>query len=114
MKQILPIAILLLAAANAQDSPTISGTSAREDQERLDQLIREWQLQNDLSPWRRQILERQAAEDRRREFADKANRFVATWNKVMGDYARNGRFNVKEARSLSKAFRDLEGTGWPK
>jgi hypothetical protein len=33
---------------------------------------------------------------------------------MMDDYARHGTFDVKKARALSKAFRDLEATGWPK
>ena len=57
------------------------------------------------------MLERQGAEQRRSEFVDKVNRFVAIRNRVMNNYDQKGVFNVKDARDLSKAFRALEATG---
>jgi hypothetical protein len=62
----------------------------------------------------RQMVERQVAEQQRREFAAKANRFITIWNKLIGEYSRQGTFNVKQARALSKAFHDLESISWPK
>lgn len=61
-----------------------------------------------------QIVARREAELRQRDFINQANRFVAAWNRVMRNYARNGTFNVREARDLSRAFRGLESMGWPK
>ena len=109
------IALIAVAAATAQNSPQPApGAWTREDTERLERQIRQWQMENEDSVLRSQILERQAAEQRRREFVQKANRVVALWKKVMDRYSETGVFNVKDARELSRAFRALEATGWPK
>ena len=62
----------------------------------------------------REISARHAAEHERREFERKANRFVELWNKLIPEYNSQRTFNVKSARALAKAFRELEATGWPK
>ena len=109
------IALLAVAAATAQNSPQpVPGAWTREDLERLERQIRQWQMENENSAWRNQILERQAAAQRRREFVEKANRLAALWKKVMGRYSETGVFNIRDARELSKAFRALEAAGWPK
>lgn len=87
---------------------------AQTDLERLERQALEWGFRVDHSPWIQEILERQKAEGQRREFAAKANRFVALWNRVMGQFTRDGVFNVKAVRALSKAFRELEKAGWQK
>ena len=56
---------------------------------------------------------RQAADRRRQESVDRANRFVAAWNRMIRNHTRNGIFNVKEARELSNVFRELE-SAWQK
>ena len=112
MKQILVSFLLLLVTpALGQNVPRTTG--GREDLDTLERELQLWRFEHD-GQWERQIVARQEAKLRQRDFVNQANRFVETWNRVMGNYARNGAFNVKEARDLSKAFRALESTGWPK
>lgn len=62
----------------------------------------------------REISERYAAAYREQQFRNKVNRFVELWNKLLSEYSQRHVINVKKARDLSRAFRDLESTGWPK
>jgi hypothetical protein len=107
------ITFIVVAAAHAQNTPA-ARLGDREQLERIERLIQQWELESDNSRWRQQVLERQGAGQRRSEFVDKVNRFVAIWNRVMNNYNQKGVFNLKDARDLSKAFRTLEATGWPR
>ena len=104
-------------AASAQNGTVDRPPSEEAEQERILRIQRElylWQLDNRESQIAMQLAERRAAEHQQREFVEKVNRFVAIWNKLVGDYNKQRTFNVKEARALSQAFRDLQATGWPK
>ena len=61
-----------------------------------------------------EIARRRAAESRERAFVEKANRFALLWTQFATEYNQHKALNVKTARELSKAFRDLEREGWPK
>jgi siroheme synthase (precorrin-2 oxidase/ferrochelatase) len=66
------------------------------------------------APAAAEVAERRRAESREREFVDKANRFARLWTQFATEYNQRKTFNVKTARELSKAFRELEQEGWPK
>ncbi|MCU1339348.1 MAG: hypothetical protein JWO19_4929 [Bryobacterales bacterium] len=52
---------------------------------------------------------------RERHFVDRANRVAALWTKLSKEYNERHAFNIKLAREISKAFRDLENDeNWPK
>ncbi len=55
------------------------------------------------------------ARHREMQFWLKANRFVQEWTLLAREYSDRGAFNVKQAKEVSKAFRDLENSeGWLK
>ena len=105
-----------VVAASAQNSAVNQPPPEEAEQERILRIQREfhlWQLENCESQIAMQLAERRAAEYRQHEFEEKINRFVAIFNKFVAEYNKQRTFNVKEARALSKAFRDLKATGWP-
>jgi hypothetical protein len=106
--------IVTASAQNGAGDPWPPEVEARERILRLQRDLSLRQLQDGSSQVARQVAERRAAQFRQRDFEEKANRFVAIWNKFMGEYKKQQTLNIKEARALSKAFRDLETTGWPK
>lgn len=51
---------------------------------------------------------------RERDFVDQLNRLAEVWTKFVNEYNQKHAINVKLARDLSKAFRDVEKeNGWP-
>jgi hypothetical protein len=49
------------------------------------------------------------------QFRARLNRIAGLWNQLMEEYTAKNAFNVRIARELSKAFRELERTEcWPK
>ena len=81
---------------------------------RLQRDLLRWQIENRTLSVDKELAEGRAAEYERREFARKVNRFAEIWNKLIGEYNKRGSLNVKDARALNKAFRDIQETGWPK
>jgi hypothetical protein len=58
---------------------------------------------------------RREATYRQRQFVEKMNHFVRVWSQFVTDYNERKVFNIKTAKALSKAFRELEcDSGWPK
>jgi hypothetical protein len=54
-------------------------------------------------------------EYRERRFVERANRVAKLWTQFALDYNQRRAVDVKTARSLTKAFHELErGEGWPK
>lgn len=113
VKRIFLAIAMWAAGARAQIPAPAAGPWTDDNAERIERLVREWQLEHQ-APWRQELAARRAEEARRREFTERANRFVAAWNRFVRSYTRSGVFNVKEARELTKAFRELEATGMPK
>jgi hypothetical protein len=63
----------------------------------------------------RELEERQRSEMLERQLHEKMNRIVQVWNGLVGEYNTKRAFNVRKARELSRAFRELERTEcWPK
>jgi hypothetical protein len=59
------------------------------------------------------VAQRQKAIFRQREFIERVHRFVAAWERFAKEYNRQGTFNAKSARDVSKAFHELEKSeGW--
>jgi hypothetical protein len=102
-----------LAQSGAQNGSSVPGWT-QDEMAQFERRLLFWEMQAYRSDFDRQMADRRAAEYRRREFEGKINRFIVVWNKLMGDYSQRGAFNVKDARALSKAFHEMEGTGWPK
>ena len=115
-----PLFLLVLwsiVTASAQNGAVDWPPPAAAEQERILRIQRElhlWLLQERDSPVAKQLAEQRADQYRQREFEERTNRFVAIWNKLVGEYNERRAFNVKDARAASKAFRELEATGWPK
>jgi hypothetical protein len=103
--------LLLRAQAPAQDEARDTPRSA--PMSRTEQELLYWDLIARREA-EQKLAERREAEYREHQFVEKVNRFAAVWNKLVGEYNRQRTFNVKTAKELSKAFRDLQGTGWPK
>ncbi len=83
--------------------------------QRVQRQLWEWQMEDRWSVRQREAEARRAAElVQHREFTRKVSRFVKVWKKFIDEYNRQGTFNVKTARELDKAFRDLQTDGWPK
>ncbi len=62
----------------------------------------------------RQAANERAEEVARRQFWEKANRFVALWGDFAAHLNEKQAFDAKLARKLSKAFHELETSdGWP-
>jgi hypothetical protein len=80
----------------------------------------------DTLPWRALVNEgltlpdtektqRLEMEYRERQFVERANRVAKLWTQFALDYNQRRAVDVKTARSLTKAFHELErGEGWPK
>lgn len=115
MKQLMPTALVFLslcAQVAAQDEPRAAPPPvemSRIEQERL-----YWELMVRRSEVEQALAERREAAYRERQFVERVNRFAAVWNKLIAEYNKQRTFNVKSAKELSKAFRDLQSTGWPK
>lgn len=63
---------------------------------------------------RLQAAARRQAEYLQVRFVERMNRIAVLWSKMATDYNEKRVFNLKLARDLSKAFRDLENSeGWP-
>jgi hypothetical protein len=117
MKRTVTLIMLFMVSAisvRAQDVGQHPPPWAEAEMARLKKQLVIWELETSKSAVELEIAERRAAQYRQREFVEKANRFAAIWKKLFGDYGKQGSFNVKDARALSKAFHDLEATGWPK
>ena len=111
------VSVLLLTwAAPAQDqaSQACPAPFCEEQWLKLQRELIQRQLENQNTSMEKELAERRAAEDARRELVRKLNRFVETWNRFVSEYNQQGTFNVKNARALTKAFREIEATGWPK
>ncbi len=62
-----------------------------------------------------EITKQMEARHREMQFWLKANRFVQAWTLLAREYNDRGAFNLKQAKEVSKAFRDLENSeGWLK
>ena len=107
--------LLLTSAAPAQDqaSQACPAPFCEEQWLKLQRELIQRQLENQNASMEKELAERRAAEDARRELVRKLNQFVETWNRFVSEY-KQGTFNVKNARALTKAFREIEATGWPK
>jgi hypothetical protein len=79
----------------------------------IERRILAWQLENGTASGENESAARLHAENERREFLRKLNHFVEIWNRFVSEYNK-GSFNVRSARSLSKAFQDIQADGWPK
>ena len=118
MRLFIPIVsvVLLTWGASAQDlaSPTCPAPVCDEQWLKLQRELLQRQLENQNTSLEKELAERRAGEYARRELVRKLNRFVETWNRFVSEYNQQGTFNVKNARALTKAFREIEATGWPK
>jgi hypothetical protein len=63
----------------------------------------------------REVSELREAQYKEEQFILKAKKVVDFWNALTREYSERGTFNVKTAKEVSNAFRDLEKTeGWPR
>jgi hypothetical protein len=80
----------------------------------IESQLRQWQLEQEGQSLDREREAKLAAESERREFVSRMNHFVGIWNKIVSEYNKQGSLNIKNARALTKAFRRIQATGWPK
>jgi hypothetical protein len=107
------VSLLSLAWLAPAQHPVCAPPSYEQQRMELQRELIQWQLEHQTSS-ENELAKRRAREDERRDFEQKLNRFVGMWNKFVSEYNRQRTFDVKEARALAKAFREIEATGWPK
>jgi hypothetical protein len=72
------------------------------------------EIENKRSKVEQEINARIHARSLETQFIVKMNRFVALWGALVRDYNEKQVFNIKTAGEVTKAFRDIENTGfWP-
>jgi hypothetical protein len=114
MRRFIVSALLFSLPALAQVQGPLNSTHSEENWQRLQRELWHWQLENQWSAQQREAAQRAAEYYERREFARRVARFVEVWNQFISEYNRKGTFNVKRAKALDKAFRDLEVESWPR
>jgi hypothetical protein len=114
MRRLIASGLLFLVPSLAQLQGPLNSTHPEEKWQRLQHELWHWQLENQWPAQQRETARRAAQYHARQEFERKVGHFVEIWNQFISEYNRQGTFNVKSARALNRAFRDLEVEGWPK
>jgi hypothetical protein len=116
MKRFVPSILLSVCAFGIAAAQSRTPFEASR-QQAADALIREWsfgELTNQSGQQASEEAKRRDAEFRERSFVEKANKFIHHWKRFATKYNEKGVFDVKAAREVSKAFRELENGGdWP-
>ncbi len=116
MKKILPLFLIctVLSSLTSAQSPFAPerGTRAVESMER--EFVLE-DLKNGRAQAELAIEEKARAQMLENQFVRKMNRIAELWRGIVEEYNAKRAFNIRTARELSKAFRELEHSEvWPK
>ena len=108
---------LLTSITAAADLPFGRAADRIPTQPQLDRLALEFELLR-LEGHRARIeaeaAKRREAQYQEHRFIEKVNRFVRVWGVFVSQYNDKQTFDCKSARELSKAFHELESSGfWP-